>query len=435
MRKLSLGPARRSAVRRGAALGAAAALVVGLTAACGNGSGSSQTALGKDDVLTITTFGDFGYDDLIKTWNADPNRPFTVHQTTIAQWDTWKKTLTSDLQAGTGLTDIVAIEGDSMPQFLADGASDQFVDLTDSSLASRWVDYKYKAGQTGSGEQIGYPTDAGPEAFCYRQDLFQKAGLPSSPEAVKSIFSSWDSYFRAGEQLVKKLPNTKWYDSSGSIAQAMLNQTEYPFQTADNTVAVDNDGLKAVFTTVAEHAPTLSTKTVQWSDDWTANFTNDGFATIPCPGWMFANIKSSAPDVKGWNIVDAFPGGGGNWGGSFLAVPQQSQHQAEAKQFAAWLTDKDQELGAFKAAGAYPANVAAEQSLSQANATDPYFNNAPTSKILADRAAAVKPNLPFKGDEYSDILGLFQTAIQRVDEGTPATSSWNTFVQAVASLS
>lgn len=424
----------RLSVRRGVALGAVAVLAAGL-AACGSSASGSQASMSKNDVLTITTFGDFGYGDLIKQWNADPQRPFTVKQTVIAKWDTWKKTLTSDLQAGTGLTDVVAIEGDSMPQFLASGASDQFVDLSDSSLDSRWVDYKFKAGQTADGKQIGYPTDAGPEAFCYRQDLFAKAGLPSTPDQVKSIFSTWDSYFKAGQQLVAKLPQTKWYDSSGSIAQAMLNQTEYPFQTADNKVAVDNPALRSVFDTVAQYAPTLSTKTVQWSDDWTANFTKDGFATIPCPGWMFANIKSSAPNVTGWNIVDAFPGGGGNWGGSFLSVPKQSKHQAEAKKLAAWLTDKDQELAAFKAAGAYPANLAAEQSLSAANATDSYFNNAPTSKILADRAAAVKPNLPYKGDKYSDILGLFQTAIQRVDEGTSAASSWSTFVQAVKSLS
>jgi cellobiose transport system substrate-binding protein len=426
---------RQHTIRRGAALGAAVALVAGITAACGSDSDDDQAGLAKDDVLTITTFSDFGYDKLIDQWNADPDRPFTVKATKIADWDPWKKTLTQDLQAGHGLTDIVAVEGDSMPQFLADGASDQFADLSDSSLDDRWVDYKYKAGQTADGKQIGYPTDAGPEAFCYRADLFAQAGLPTDREAVKSIFESWDSYFAAGEQLVAKLPKTKWYDSSGSIAQAMLNQAEFPFQTEDNTVEVDNPELQNVWDTVTTYSTSLSPRVVQWKEDWTANFTNDGFATMPCPGWMFSNIKSSAPDVEGWDIVDAFPGGGGNWGGSYLAVPTQSKHQDEAKQFANWLTDKDQELAAFEAAGNYPANVAAEEELAAKNATDPYFNDAPTAQILANRAAAVKPNLPYKGDKYSDILGLFQTAIQRVDEGTSPEDSWTTFVQAVDSLS
>lgn len=439
MRTFSPGSSDRPALswRKGLALGAVAALVVGTSAACGSSSSgdTSQQSLSKSGTLTITTFGDFGYDNLIKQWNADPKSPFQVKQTKIAQWDTWKQTLTSDLQAGTGLTDIVAIEGDSMPEFLAPGASDQFVDLTDHSLDNRWIAYKYKAGQTSSGEQIGYPTDAGPEAICYRADLFKKAGFPTDRAAVAKMFGTWDSYFKYGQQFVQKVPGSKWYDSSGSIAQAMLNQTKYPFQTADNKVNVDNPELKSVYDTVTKYVPTLSTKVTQWGDDWQANFNKNGFATMPCPGWMFGYIKSAAPKVKGWDIADAFPGGGGNWGGSFLAVPTQSKHQDEAKQFANWLTDTAQEVGAFDAAGAYPANAAAEQQLSAKNATDPYFNNAPTAKILADRAQAVKPDLPYKGDKYSDILGLFQTAIQRVDEGKSADSSWSTFVQAVNGLS
>ena len=115
--------------RRSLAVGAVATLVAGLATACGGGGGSDEQAkLGKDDVLTITTFSNFGYADLIKQWNADPDRPFTVKETVISEWDTWKQSLTSGLQAGTGLTDIVAVEGDAMPAFLAEGASDQFVD-------------------------------------------------------------------------------------------------------------------------------------------------------------------------------------------------------------------------------------------------------------------------------------------------------------------
>lgn len=426
---------RHSTTRRKAAVGAALALVAGTTAACGGDSEASQASLGKDDVLTITTFSDFGYDALIEEWNADPDRPFTVEMTKIADWDPWKQTLTQKLQAGDGLTDIVAVEGDAMPQFLSEGASDQFADISDPSLDDRWVEYAYQAGQTADGKQVGYPTDAGPEAFCYRADLFEKAGLPSDREEVEAIFETWDSYFAAGEELTAALPETKWYDSSGSIAQAMLNQAEFPFQTADNTIDVENPELELVWDTVTGYSTTLSPRVVQWKEDWTANFTNDGFATMPCPGWMFSNIKSNAPEVEGWDIANAFPGGGGNWGGSYLAVPAMSEHQEEAQELAAWLTDADQELAAFEAAGNYPANVEAQESLAAENATDPYFNDAPTAVILADRAAAVEPGRPYKGDMYSDILGLFQTAIQRVDEGASPDESWATFTQAVDGLS
>jgi len=423
------------------ALAATATLILGATAACGSSSDSSNAgqtsgANGTKDTITITTFGDFGYDNLIKQWNADPSSPFQVKMTTVSAWDDWKKQMTSELQAGTGLTDIVAIEGDSMPSFLAPGVSDQFVDMSDPSLDNRWIAYKYAAGKTSDGKLIGLPTDAGPEGFCYREDLFKKAGLPTDQASIKADFATWDSYFATGEKYVKAMPSSKWYDSSGSIAQAMLNQTHFPFQTADNTVNVNNDELKSVWNTVTSHVADLSPKVVQWGTDWTKNFTDDGFATIPCPGWMLGgNVEKNAPGVTGWRLADAFPGGGGNWGGSFLSVPQTSQHQAEAVQFAKWLTDKDQEVAAFKAAGAFPSNIAAEQEISSEGKKDPYFGNENTAQILTDRAKHVDPTLPYKGDKYSDILGLFQTAIQRVDSGGNPTDSWNTFVQAVGQLS
>src|SRR5688572_5118434 len=119
-------------IRRGAAFGAAMALVAGMTAACSDDSEpAAQASLGTDDVLTITTFSDFGYDKLIEEWNADPERPFTVKMTKIADWDPWKQTMTQALQAGDGLTDVVAVEGDAMPMFTAEGASEQFADISD----------------------------------------------------------------------------------------------------------------------------------------------------------------------------------------------------------------------------------------------------------------------------------------------------------------
>ena len=67
---------------------------------------------------------------------------------------------------------------------------------------------------------------------------------------------------------------------------------------------------------------------VAFAADWNAGFKNGTFATVTCPAWMMGYIQGQAPDASGkWNIADV-PGGGGNWGGSFLTVTKQSQHQA-----------------------------------------------------------------------------------------------------------
>ena len=229
-----------------------------------------------------------------------------------------------------------------MPAILAE--SDAFVDLSDSELEGRWLDWKAAAGTDGDGRLIGYGTDSGPEGICYRADLFEKAGLPTDREEVAALFGTWDDYFAVGEEFVAKVPDTAWYDSSGGAAQAMLNQVEFPFEESDGTINVKNDELKAVWEAVTSNADKgLSTRLSQWSDDWTASFQNNGFATMACPGWMLGVIEGNAEGVKGWDMANAFPGGGGNWGGSFLVVPSQSEHPDEAREFAAWLTAPEQQ--------------------------------------------------------------------------------------------
>ena len=134
------------------------------------------------------------------------------------------------------------------------------------------------------------------------------------------------------------------------------------------------------------------------------------------------------------DVANTFPGGGGNWGGSYLTVPNQSQHQAEAKALAAWLTAPEQQVKAFKKVGAFPSQVAALDNPELAAVTVPFFNNAPTGKIFAERAKAVTVS-PFKGPKYFPINDAMQQALTRIEDGsmTPA-QSWDRFVADVKAL-
>lgn len=439
MRIINTGPVRRpTSHRRRLAIGAVTALVLGLTAACGGDDddptkSADQQKLGDGETLTITTFGEFGYDELIEEWNKE-NPDVQVKQTKVSLWDDWKNELNTLLQANEGLPDVVAIEGDFMPALVA--APERWVDLSSDEVDGRWLEFKSDAATTSDGKLLGYATDAGPEAICYRADLFKKAGLPSDREEVAALMSTWDDYFALGEQFTAK-SDAKWYDASGSVAQAMLNQVEFPFEKEDNTVDVENDDLRAVYDTVTGNAASLSTGAAQWSDDWTAGFQKDGFATIPCPGWMRSNIRDNTgdPAPKGviWDVADVFPGGGGNWGGSYLTVPQSSPHQEQAKEFAAWITAPEQQVSIFEKYGNFPSQVEALEDPALLGSTDPYFNKAPVGEIFSNRASAITTQ-PYHGPLYSDILGKFQEAITRVDQGGDAKESWETFVTEVAAL-
>jgi len=53
---------------------------------------------------------------------------------------------------------------------------------------------------------------------------------------------------------------------------------------------------------------------------------------------MIGYIKGQTGTLANhWDVTTA-PGGTGDWGGSYLAVPKASKHRTEAAQLAMWLT-------------------------------------------------------------------------------------------------
>lgn len=422
------GSRPRVRARKALALGALSTLVLGLTAACGDDSESGSDGA---TTLTVATFNEFGYEGLIEDWNASHD-DIKLKQVKVGTWDDAKANLYTKLAAGSGLSDIEAIEGDAIAAVLAE--SDAFADLTDPDLEGRWLDFVVDKGTNADGQLIGYGTDVGPEGICYRADLFEKAGLPTDRAEVGALMGTWDDYFALGDKFVAKVPDTAWYDSSGGLAQAMLNQVPNPFEGDDDTIATDNPELETVWDSVTSNAATLSSRNSQWGDDWTASFQNDGFATMACPGWMLGVIEGNSEGVAGWDIADVFPGGGGNWGGSYLTVPAQGDHVDEATEVAAWLTAPEQQIKAFEAKGTFPSQVEALSSAEITGAVNAFFNKAPVGEILANRAEAVTVQ-PHKGPKYSDILQAFQAAVLRVDDGSQdADESWDQFQTDVEAL-
>ena len=431
----------RTGTRRGRTIGRMTTLTLaaGLMAACGGGSDDPSSAATSADpnapvTLTVATFNEFGYDELIAEYmKANPN--VKVEHKKAATANEARDNLNTRLAAGSGLSDIEAVEVDWLPELKQ--YPDQFVDLASDSVKDRWVSWKTEQATTSDGKLIGYGTDIGPEAICYRSDLFAKAGLPTDRDEVSAALGgSWDDYFALGEKFTAK-SDVPWMESAGAIYQAMVNQVPNAYENADGTIiATENAEVKALYDKVlAASAKGLSANLAQWSDDWTGSFQRDGFATRVCPSWMLGVIEGNAAGVKGWDIANTFPGGGGNWGGSFLTVPTQGKNPDAAKKLADWLTAPEQQIKAFKSKGTFPSQQAALASTELTGTTNAFFNNAPTGKIFSERAQAVKV-VPFKGAKYSGINDAMQQAIARVDidKTDTAESSWEKFVSAVKAL-
>lgn len=411
-----------------AALAAAALLTVPL-AACGG----SKTAGGGDGkiTLTVSVFNDFGYDELYKQYmKENPNIKIEERRAnTIAEART---NLQTRLATGSGLADIEAAEGDWMPELVQQ--PDKWVDLSDDSVKDRWVEWK-TARATVDGKLLGYGTDIGPNAVCYRSDLFAKAGLPTDREKVaKLLEGDWANFHKVGQQFTQAA-QIPWYDSATSMFQARISQMEYAFENEDGTpIPLDqNTEIKKVYDEIVGTFD-VSARLVAWQEDWNAAFQNDGFATILCPTWMLGIISDYASGVKGWDVANAFPGGGSNSGGSYLMVPTQSKQQEEAKKLANWLTAPEQQVKAFEAKQTFPSQKEAQQHDSVKNFTLEYYNNAPIGKIYTERAEKITV-VPFAGKNYAKIRDIVGAALNRVETGVEdAETSWNKAVEEYKAL-
>lgn len=418
---------------RGAGVLLAASLAVGLTAACGSSAGGG----GGKIRLSVGTFSTFGYEDLYKQYEkAHPNIQIVQH---IQSYPDHHQNLAAHLATGSGADDIEAIDEGYIAQFKAE--PDKFVNLLDmgaSKLENRWLPWKWDQSLSADGKsQIGFGTDVGGLAICYRTDLFAKAGLPTDRDAVSKLWADgWDSYFAAGRKFAAaNIPGAHFYDSSGYVFNGILGQSHLAFYDENGKLIVDSNPAvtKAWDQVVGAIHDGLSAKLNGSSPQWNAGFQKGSFATVTCPGWMMANIKQQAASFSGKWDVAAVPGGaGGNWGGSFLAIPKQTKHPKEAYDLAAFLTSPKSEAAVFTKLGNLPSEPQLYSDPSVAGFTDPFFGNAPTGKIFTTAAAQLQPQV--LGPKSGPIKDAFGQALLQVEQGKKAGSAWDQLMKTIKQI-
>lgn len=417
------------ALRRIAAVAAVASTTGLVLAGCAGGGGSSSSGDSDGNVtLTIATFNNFGYtDELLQEYMDENPDVEIVHN---------KASESADARANyfqklgkEGLADIEAVEIDWFAEAMQ--YSDLLAEVPDSAKG-RWLDWKEAGATDGDGRLVGFGTDIGPQAVCYRADLFAAAGLPTDRAEVATLFDGdWANFLDIADQY-KAATGKPMIDSANSVLQGIVNQMEFTFDEPDGTViATENPDIEAAYNLVIDRAIPNSAYSGQWSDDWNASMTNGEFAAMLCPGWMLGVIAGTAPDVTGWDVADVFPGGGGNWGGSYLTVPANGANVDAALALADWLTAPEQQIKAFVNAGTFPSQVEAYENPELTDFVNEYFNSAPTGEIGASRAEAVKV-APYKSADYFKYHDGLQNAVNRVFDGVEdKTTSWNTWVAEV----
>ncbi len=412
----------------------ATSVVAGLMAltACGGDSTGDTTADGGKVTLTVGTFGTFGFKEAgLYDAYTKANPDVTIKEQAVEQEQTYYQALQTRLAAGSGLADVQAIEVARIADVTAN-QSDKWVDFNTeggAELKPTFYDWKWDMATTKDGRTLGLGTDIGPQAICYRTDLFKAAGLPTDRAELAQKWSTWQGFIDLGKQYQAKAPaKSAFIDSAASIYSASMGQYDQQYYAADGKLIYDSNPDVQTSWGLAMSAASagITAKLKQFDPAWNQGFSNGAFATVACPAWMMGYIKGQAGDAgKGkWDIA-SLPGESGNWGGSYLGVPKAGKHQAEAIKLAKWLTAPEQQVTMWTAGQHFPSSKTAADDAKVKTATEPYFSDAPVGEIFSASAA----NLPVAptGPKAGAIGNAVGNGIVLVEQqGKSANDAWQT---------
>jgi len=330
--------------------------------------------------------------------------------------------------AGGKVPDLVLIQGDDLPKFMQ--SPENFVDLSTlgaDKIKGDYLEWVMKQSVTADGEIIGIPTDVGGMAVAYRTDLFKAAGLPTDREQVSKLWPTWDALTEVGKQYVKATGKPFIDNTPTSIFFQAVNQGSERYYDADRKLSYDkNPQVKAAFDlTLKVHAAGIAAKQTSFSSGWTAGMTKGDFAVMSAPAWMLNAIRTNAPKTEGkWDIATV-PGGSGNWGGSYLAIPKRAKNAKAAWDYIAEMQAPEGQLANFLTKGNLPTTPSVYTDPRLVERTDPFFSNAPVGKIYTQSVVGIKPF--YIGPNDATIGTELLNTLTSVEQGKVAPDkAWDT---------
>jgi multiple sugar transport system substrate-binding protein len=334
-----------------------------LLAACAPPAGQQAApGAGQSAEPTVVTF--WWWDDAGNIWadgyaEVNPNIRIDFVNTPFA--DAHDKLLTS-FAAGSGAPDVASIEIGRVGSFTARGG---LIDLKEVFDAGQFeqdiVEYKWIQGSTEDGRLVCMPWDIGPAGVWYREDVFEQHGLPSEPDEVEALIggpdNTWQDFFGFARQLkdASDEKTTLFADAGTDIYGASYRQQGEGYQEGTRLLIIEKATRPFQLAAQARNEG-LDADIPWWGAEWAAGLRDDAFAGMVIAAWMQGGLARDHPQTVGhWRVIRA-PEANYNWGGSFTAIPEQSNVKDEAWEFVKWAvcTAEGQNM-LFKATGVFPA--------------------------------------------------------------------------------
>lgn len=308
--------------------------------------------------------------------------------------------LAKKLAAGAGAGDVVLVDVSQLGAFIT---SERLLDLSPflaktDKLEESFALYSWAQGKGGDGKQYAIPVDIGPGVLYYRRDLVEDLGYK-----IERVARDWESFVEFGVQLKKK-KGVALVATAADLADLIV----YATIKDGEGIYFDKDGKSLLTTERFVQAVSLAKKVrdlgldanvVPWTKEWIDALRNGKVATQLSGAWLLGHLKNAiAPDAAGlWGAANLPNGIYGSWGGSFLAIPKQSQQAAAAWRVIEYLVQPRTQLQGLSNIGAFPANIVTYRDPAL-EASVPYLKGQQAWLLFAGVARRVKAVQPHRAD-------------------------------------
>ncbi|MCX7520841.1 extracellular solute-binding protein [Microbacterium sp. STN6] len=342
-----------------AAGGALALLAVTLTGCSGGGSGSScQNKIMHSDATQVSMWAWYpNFKPVVNLFNKTHKKVQICWTNAGAGNDEYTKFSTA-IQAGSGAPDVVMLESEVVPSYIADGSIVNLSTLGADKLKDNYSEGAWSDESKG-GDVYAIPVDGGPVGMLYRKDLFDKYGL--------TVPTTWDEFAADAQKLKDAGAKTLMTDFPGNgraYQTALFAQAgSEPFELTGKTdMKVDLDD-QASNKVLSYWNDLVQKKLVGTEDasttDYNTHLVNGTYASVIAAAWLpgylqgFTGADKSAQwrvaPVPQWDPANPVQI---NIGGSAFAVSNQAKDKKAAATVAEGIfgTEAAWKLGIEKAA-------------------------------------------------------------------------------------
>lgn len=415
--------------RRKLALPIAVGALALVLSGCTSGGGSGGSSDDPNAEFEFWSFTGIGQKDSVDRY-LEKNPDAKVKLSEVGSTTETATALTAAL-AGGRVPDLVMIQNDDLPKFLENPGN--FVDLRTlggDDIGDDYLDWAIDAATAENGALVGIPTDVGGLSFAYRADLFEAAGLPTDPDEVAKMWSSWDDFIEMGKKYTEATGQPFIDNVETTMFFSTVNQVTEKYYSPDGELVFDtNPQVKDAFdVAVQAYDAGISAGIAAWSSGWAPGKANGSFAVTTAPSWMLAGIQNDAPDTEGLWRIASIPGVGGNWGGSVIAIPARAKHPEAAWKYIETMLSPEGQTEHFAETGTFPAAESALESAEVVDYTDPFFGDSAVGKVISD--SVLQFSSFYNGPDTSAIGAALLNALVDMEAGnTPSDEAWDVGVK------